>query len=103
MGLRLDLHEELVDLAGSSYVVYFQPPEGTQIRYPCIIYERDSGDSTHADNKVYRFTQRYEITVITRDADCSLPVEILHHFKMCRMDRTFTSENLYHHILTLYY
>lgn len=103
MGLRLDLHEELVDLAGSSYVVYFQPPEGTQIRYPCVIYERDSGDADYADNKVYRFTQRYEVTVITRDADCQLPVEILKHFQMCRMDRTFTSGNLYHNTLILYY
>lgn len=103
MGRRLDLHGELVALAGSPYTVYYQPPEGTQIRYPCVIYERDSGDAYYADNHAYRFTQRYQVTVITRDADCALPETILRHFPMCRMDRTFTSENLYHHILTLYY
>lgn len=103
MGRRLSLHEELVELAGSSYDVYFQPPEGTQIRYPCIVYERDSGDADYANNHAYRFTQRYQVTVITRDADCSLPEEILRHFPMCRMDRTFTLANLYHHTLNLYY
>lgn len=103
MGKRLDLHEELVALAGSSFAVYFQPPEGTHITYPCIIYGRDSGDADYADNQAYRFTQRYQITVITRDADCELPEAILRHFQMCRMDRTFVSGNLYHHTLNLYY
>lgn len=103
MGQRLNLHEELVDLAGSSFTVYFQPPEGTQIKYPCVIYERDSGDADYANNRTYRFTQRYQITVITRDADCDLPEEILRHFSMCRMDRTFVTGNLYHHTLNLYY
>lgn len=103
MGQRLNLHEELVALAGSSFTVYFQPPEGTHITYPCVVYERDSGDADYANNKAYRFTQRYQITVITRDADCALPEEILRHFQMCRMDRTFVSGNLYHHTLNLYY
>lgn len=103
MGLRLDLHEELVALAGSSFMVYFQPPEGTQIQYPCVVYGADSGDSDYANNHTYRFTKRYQITVITRDPDCDLPEEILRHFSMCRMDRIFVSDNLYHNTLTLYY
>lgn len=73
------------------------------MNYPCIIYERDSGDTDYADNRAYRYTQRYQITVITTDPDCSLPVEILNHFPMCRMDRPFVSENLYHNVLSLYY
>lgn len=103
MDRRLELHRELADLAGSPYKIYFQPPEGTQVRYPCVVYERDGGDAAHANNHAYRFTQRYQVTVITRDADCSLPEAILRHFEMCRMDRTFMSDNLYHHTLNLYY
>lgn len=103
MGQRLELHEELVELAGASFSVYFQPPEGTRINYPCVVYERDSGDADYADNRTYRYTQRYQVTVITRDPDCSLPEEILNHFRMCRMDRSFVSDNLYHNVLNLYY
>lgn len=103
MGRRLKLHEELVELAGSSFVVYFQPPNGTQIRYPCIVYSKDSGDALYADNNAYRYTQRYQVTIITRDADCDLPERLLEHFKMCRMDRQFVGENLYHNVLILYY
>lgn len=103
MGRRLKLHEELVELAGSSYTVYFQVPEGTQIKYPCVIYEMDSGDADYANNHAYRYTQRYQVTVITREPDCQLPELILRHFPMCRMDRTFVSANMYHHTLNLYY
>ena len=103
MEKRLKLHGELVDLAGSSYAIYYQPPEGAQIRYPCIIYERDGGTADYASNRTYRFTQRYQVMVITRDPDCPLPEAILRYFPMCRIDRTFVSENLYHNVLTLHY
>lgn len=103
MGRRLSLHEELVALAGSSFTVYFQPPEGTEIEYPCVIYERDDGDAYYADNRVYRYMQRYQVSVITRDADCDLPEAILHYFPLCRMDRPFVTDNLYHNTLSLYY
>lgn len=103
MDRRINLQEELVDLAGSSYRVYFQPPEGTQIEYPCVVYGRSGTDSKYANNHAYRFTQQYQITVITREADCSLPKKILEHFPMCRIDRSFTTDNMYHHVLTLFY
>lgn len=100
---RYELHEELVALAGSSFRVYYQPPTGTHINYPCIIYERDGGLSVYADDMSYSYTQRYTVTVITRDPDCELPYVILEHFKMCRVDRTFVNDNLYHDVLTVYY
>ena len=103
MDRRLDLHKELVDLAGPSFTVYFQPPTNTAVNYPCVIYQRDSGDSTYADNGTYRFSQRYQVSVITRDPDCQLPREIVEHFRMCRMDRTYTAENLYHTTIVLYF
>lgn len=103
MGRRISLHEELVELAGSSFVVYFQPPDGAHIEYPCVIYSKDSGDALYANNSTYRYTQRYQVSVITRDPDCSLPEQIVGHFKLCRMDRQFVSDNLYHDNLILYY
>lgn len=103
MGRRFNLHEELVELAGPSFRVYYQPPTGTHIEYPCIVYSKDSGDALYANNQTYRYTQRYQMTVITRDADCELPEQLLSHFKACRMDRQFARDNLYHNVLILYY
>lgn len=103
MARRLELHEELVALAGSSFAIYYQPPTGTQIEYPCIVYSKDSGDALYANNHAYRYTQRYQVTVITRDPDCELPESMVRHFPMCRMDRQFVNANLYHNVLILYY
>ena len=103
MERRLRLHEELASLAGSSFFLYFQPPTGTHIEYPCVVYSKDSGDSLYADNRSYRYTQRYQVTVITRDPDCEFPKRLLDRFPMCRMDRQFVKDNLYHNILILYY
>ena len=103
MERRHRLHEELVALAGSSFSVYFQPPTGTLVEYPCVVYSKDSGDALYADNGAYRYTQRYQVTVITRDPDSGLPEKLLRHFQMCRMDRQFVGDNLYHNVLILYY
>ena len=103
MGRRLRLHEELVELAGSSFFVYNQPPTGTEIKYPCVMYSKDSGDALYADNHAYRYTQRYQVTVITRDPDDPFTEQLLAHFSMCRMDRQFVKDNLYHNVLILYY
>ena len=103
MERRLRLHEELARLAGRSHALYFQPPTGTKMRYPCIVYSRDSGDSLYANNHSYCYEQRYQVTVITKDPDSHIPEDIVRHFQMCRMDRQFVSDNLYHSVLILYY
>ena len=37
---RLALHNELVSILGDSKRVYYSPPNGSNIKYPCIIYKR---------------------------------------------------------------
>lgn len=101
MGQRLELHKILVDILGSSNV-YFQPPETIKMKYPCIVYERGSGDTIFADNNPYRFTKRYQVTVIDRDPDSLIPdkVSVL---PMCTYDRHYTVDNLNHDIFNLYF
>ena len=68
MKTRTDLHQELVSVLGSNHV-YFQPPETAKIIYPCIVYNLSSADQRYADNRLYKKRDRYEITIITKDAD----------------------------------
>ena len=82
--------------------VYFQPPNGYQIKYPCIIYERRSMDTIHADNLPYRVEKGYTITVIDPDPDSIIPDKVA-MLPMCRQDRSFTSDNLNHTTFTIYY
>lgn len=82
--------------------VYFQPPTGTMLKYPCIVYKLDNIEAVHADNVVYDVNSRYEITYITRDPDDENRYELA-ALPMCRFDRHFTSDNLNHYTYTLYY
>ncbi len=102
MARRLKLHEELEQVLGSKNV-YFQPPESTKLKYPCIKYELDKTQTIFADNNPYHFTTRYTITLITRDPDNEIHERLLRSFKMCVHNRTFTADNLYHYVYELYF
>lgn len=96
---RLELQAILKDIVPN---VYFQPPNGTKMTYPCIIYERDSTRVQHADNTLYRDTKRYTVTVVDRNPDSPLPDQVL-RLPMCAHDRFFTSDDLNHDVFTLYF
>ncbi len=101
MGRRIDLHALLVAALGSRNV-YFQPPEGFKMNYPCIVYEREHIESEHASNKPYLHRKRYSVTVIDKDPE-SLISDKIAAFPSCRHDRYFVSDNLHHDVFTLYY
>lgn len=82
--------------------VYFQPPTGTKMVYPCIIYKLDDIEARYADNVVYDVNSKYEITYITRDPDDENRYKLA-FLPMCRFDRHFVSDNLNHYTYTLYY
>ena len=102
MASRLELHEELVGLLGSRNI-YFQPPESIKLNYPCIVYSISGISKRNANNKMYNNAIEYEVIVIDKDPDSEIPMKILAHFPMCRFDRSYTSDNLNHSALTLYY
>lgn len=107
MASRLELHNELIGILGTERDVesrvYFQPPESKKLTYPCIVYSRVGVNTISADNKLYRGTTRYTITVIDKNPDTKIPDLILAHFPMCSFDRAFVSDNLNHYTITLYY
>lgn len=101
MGQRIDLHALLIEAVGSRNV-YFQPPEGFKMSYPCIVYEREKITSDHANNKPYLHHKRYSVTVIDKDPESLIPDKIA-AFPTCQHDRHFVSDNLHHDVFTLYY
>lgn len=99
---RLELQEELEEVLGSRNV-YYRPPESVKIKYPCIIYDRDNDRIRFADDGRYLSHKRYSLTVIDPDPDSKIPESILEHFRMCSHVRSYTSNNLNHDVLNLYY
>lgn len=82
--------------------VYFQPPTGTLLKYPCIVYKLDKIEKRHADNVPYDINSRYSLTYITKDPDDVVRFELV-KIPMCSFDRYMISDNLNHYYYTLYY
>lgn len=101
MAPRLELQAILEDLLGSRNV-YFQPPAAVTMKYPCIVYNRDSIDTKFADNNPYHHSKRYSITVIDRDPDTKISDKVA-SLPSCSFSTHFTSDNLNHDVFNLYF
>lgn len=101
MDRRLDLQEILKNIPGIAKV-YFQPPENTKLKYPCIIYERTGINQIYADNRTYFDMVRYSVTLITRSPDSDLVKRIL-ELPYCSYDRYYAADSLSHDVFTLFY
>ena len=96
-----ELQALLETLLGSRNV-YFQPPENTRMRYPCIIYELADIDSRKADDIKYLKFKRYTLTLIHEDPDNPF-IDIIEDLPYCDFDRVYVNDNLYHYVYTLYF
>lgn len=83
--------------------VYFQPPESLEMQYPCIRYQLSGIKQTKANNKLYNYTQEYEVVYITREPDSKLVDEMLGAFEMISFKNAMVVDNLYHYRYKLYY
>lgn len=97
---RGQLQSLLEDLL-SSENVYFQPPANVQMQYPCIVYQRDDADTLFASNIPYRYTKKYQVTVIDRNPDSDIPDKVA-ALPMCTHNRFFAANNLNHDVFTLF-
>lgn len=99
MASRLQLSEELHQLTEN---VYFQEPNNTTMKFPCIVYERARTETKHADNIAYNLTKQYAVTVIDSDPD-SLIVEAMLRFPMSRHTTHFVVEGRHHDVFDLFF
>lgn len=98
---RLELHAVLSALI-SPGKAHFQPPPTTVLQYPCIVYEFSGMDRKFADDRPYGNRRKYTVIAIDRTPDSTLP-EKLAALPLCKMDRPYVTNNLYHFAFTLYY
>lgn len=101
MGTRLDLHQLLCDILGTSNV-YFQPPSTVRIEYPCIVYDRSKIHTKFADDRPYLHKKQYTVTSIDRNPDSVLP-DRLAELPGCVHDRQYQADRLYHDVFTINY
>lgn len=99
MASRLELHAKLVAILGSGNV-YYQPPSTIIMKYPAIVYSRDTIETTYANDIVYGLKTSYEVIVIDKDPD-SIVIGKVALLPTCRFNRNYTVDNLNHDAFTL--
>lgn len=97
---RLELQALLEEIMGNKNV-YFQPPSSVSLAYPCIVYSRTSPRDRFANNDRYLSKDRYSLTVIDRDPDSNIPVNVL-KLPMSSLERSFIADSLNHTVIQLY-
>ena len=102
MGQREHLQVVLEAICGDDAHVYFQPPSNLQMEYPAIVYQRDEASTQHADNKPFRISKQYQVTLVTRDPDEEI-WDKLAALPTCSHERFFVADNLNHDVFTLYF
>lgn len=96
---RTELSVKLHELCDN---VYFQPPTGTRISYPCIVYELEDTDVRYADNAPYVLYDRYSLKYITRDPDDLTRLQFL-YLPRCSSEKMYINDNLYHYPFAIYW
>lgn len=99
MGRRDDLHAILKTFTPN---VYFQAPENLEMVYPAIRYENDDAVTEFAGDKPYLHTRRYQLTLITTDADDPIR-DKLAFLPMCLYDRHYPKDELHHYVYNIFY
>lgn len=100
-GLREDLNQKLKDISGLDNV-YFSPPNGLDIKYPCIIYQLVGQNNSFADDIKYRKLNRYSITIVDEDPDSKIH-EKISEMNYCSFSRFYVADYLNHWVYDLYY
>lgn len=99
MASRLELQTKLETILGSQNV-YYQPPASIIMKYPAIVYSRDTIRSNFANNNVYTITKSYELIVIDKNPD-SIIVDKIASLPSCKFSRNYTVDNLNHDAFTI--
>lgn len=82
--------------------VYFQPPSGVKMEYPCIRYKFDYEDIKHSNGAPYKLERRYLLTVIDRNPDSELPRKVA-MLPRTSFSGTLISDGLNHTMYNIYY
>lgn len=96
---RLTLHQTLVNILGSNNV-YYNPPEGQKMKFPCIVYNLTYIEPIRADNIKYLDYTTYKITVVSKEPDHPA-IRAIMDLPMVKFSNRFNSNGFYHDVLLL--
>lgn len=81
--------------------LYYQPPGGTTLEYPCIVYSKEDIGNVYADNYVFRQQHKFKFTYMDPNINNML-VDKLSKLPMCSFERYFANDNINHDVFIIY-
>ena len=99
MSNRLHLRELLLDVGIPN--LYFQIPENTKLKYPCVVYSLSHVQTNYANGKPYKISPQYFLILIDRDPDTKY-LEPMLQIPGCHFDRFYIADNLNHWAFTIH-
>ena len=100
--VRRHMLQALLETIVGTTRVYFQPPPGVELQYPCIVYNLESVRTDFADNAPYKIHDRYQVTYIDRSPVSGVPRQI-QQLPMSRFTSFFVVDGLNHYNHVVYY
>ncbi len=96
--------EEYVKPGDRTKHVYFDPPVGIQLEYPCIVYRESRPVIYHADNQKYLNFPHWTVTTMTQDPEALDLAPKVQEFPRCSLDSPpYRSDGIVHHVFSLYW
>lgn len=83
--------------------VYYQKPDGSQLKFPCIVVEKNYLDVESANNRAYRSNRSYIVNFFTRVDDDSIEDAMLDKFDYVRLNNYDVDNGLYQETYRVYY
>lgn len=98
---RLELHNILKSLTQN---VYYEPADGQQLVYPCIVYNRQSLDNKRANNaNLYVGNINYNVTYMSRNGGVTMMKNLLKALPSASLTSIMTTQGIYHETYSVYF
>lgn len=101
MASREVLNSKFKEILGTDNV-YYQPPSGTNIQYPCILYNKIGANIKYANDKKYSFRILYRVTYVDYVPD-SEKSDAIWDLPLCEFVDFYRSDNLNHTVFNIYH
>lgn len=84
--------------------VYFQPPSGTKLTYPCWVIERTTAYQPKANDRTYLFRPGYKCMYMNRtEPDPEVLNLISRRYANCTYQNHYVVDNIHHDVFLIYY
>lgn len=103
-GILEEFAQEYVNSGDMTKHVYYNPPTGFQMEYPCFVYEDARPSVLHADNLKYFNFPCWKVTTMTRDPESMDLAPKLEELRYCYLENAgYRTDGIAHRVYTLYF